>query len=148
MSYTNLTYHIVFSTKERRPFLIPDVLPRACEYMGGIIRNLKGIALAVNGTADHVHIAAKTKPTIALADFVPAVKSNCSGWIHDTFPDLRAFQWQEGYSAFSVSQSVKDSVVEYVMKQEQHHRKRTFQEELIELLKRHEVEYNEKHIWD
>ena len=147
MSYTNLNYHIVFSTKERRPFLAEDVLPRVCQYVGGIVRNLEGIALAVNGAPDHVHIAAVATPKIAVSELVGAVKSNSSGWIHRTFGDLQDFRWQEGYGAFTVSRSVRDSVVRYVVDQQRHHRKLTFQQELIALLEKHGVEYDPRYIW-
>ena len=147
MSYTSLFYHIVFSTKDRRALLSEELLPRACEYMGGIIRNMKGKMLAANGTPDDVHLAALLRPTAAVADVVRDVKANTSGWIHQTLPNLRAFQWQDGYAAFSVSRSVLPEVVAYIRKQEAHHRKMTFQEELIGLLERHGVEYDERYIW-
>ena len=147
MSFTNLIDHIVFSTKERRPLLLPEVRPRICRYVGGIVRNLKGIPLAINGVTDHIHIAAVLHPTVAPSDFVGKIKSNSSGWIHDTFPDMRDFRWQDGYSAFSVSQSLKDTVVAYIVNQEQHHKRMTFQEELVALLDKHGIEYDERYIW-
>jgi len=146
MSYTSLFYHVVFSTKDRRPLLSEELLPRACEYMGGIIRNMRGKMLAANGSADHVHLAALLRPTAAIADVVRDVKANTSGWIHQTLPNLRAFRWQDGYAAFTVSRSVVPEVVAYIRKQEAHHRKMTFQEELIGLLERHGVEYDERYI--
>ena len=147
MSYTSLNYHIVFSTKARRPFMTTQILPRVCEYVGGIVRNQEGTALAVNGTADHLHVATIVPPTVALADFVRAVKANSSRWVHETFADLASFSWQVGYSAFTVSRSVKDSVVAYVVGQEEHHKKMTFQEDLIALLDRHGIAYDERYIW-
>jgi len=117
MSFTSLIYHVVFSTKDRRPFLAEEALPRTCQYIGGIICNQEGIPLAVNGTTDHVHVAAVASPKIAISDFVGKIKANSSGWIHETFPGLREFRWQDEYSAFTVSQSVKDSVVTYIMDQ-------------------------------
>ncbi len=147
MSYSSLFYHIVFSTKDRRPLLSEEILPRACEYMGGIMRNLGGKMLAGGGAADHVHLAAVLRPTGAIADAVRDVKSNASGWIHDTFPDLRAFRWQDGYAAFTVSKSTVPEVVAYIRQQKDRHGKMTFQEELIALLDRHDIAYDERYIW-
>lgn len=147
MSYTNLFYHIVFSTKNREPFLSDDALPRTCQYMGGIARKLKCQLLLANGVPDHVHLAAIVHPTIAIADFIGKVKSNSSGWIHDTFADLRDFDWQDGYAAFTVSPSVMPKVKQYIHSQPEHHKKMSFQEELIALLKKHGIEYDEKYIW-
>ena len=147
MSYTNLNYHIVFSTKSRRPFMSRQILPRICQYIGGIVRNHGGTPLIVNGMSDHLHVVTILRPTVAVSDFVRDVKANSSRWVHDTFDDLRQFSWQEGYSAFTVSQSVKDTVVAYVAGQEDHHKKMTFQEELIALLDKHGIEYDERYVW-
>ena len=147
MSYTNLNYHIVFSTKERRPFMTPQILPRVSQYVGGVIRNLEGVPLAVNGMANHLHIATVATPKIAISDLLRTVKANTSRWIHDTFADLQDFGWQDGYSAFTVSRSGRETVVAYVMNQQEHHKKMTFQEELIALLDKHGIEYDERHIW-
>ena len=146
MSYTQLIYHIVFSTKERREFLTAERIDRICKYIAGIIRNHEGIPLAVNGVCDHLHIAAIVGPTIALSQFVGTVKSNCSKWIHEAFEDMQGFAWQDGYSAFTVSASVRESVLSYIRNQESHHQKMSFQEELIQLLERHGVEYDPKYI--
>jgi len=146
MSYTNLIYHIVFSTKERRETLASERIARICKYTAGIIRNHEGVPLAVNGVADHLHVAAIVSPKIALSQFVGTIKSNCSKWIHGTFSDMQDFGWQDGYSAFTVSASVRDSVVSYIRNQETHHRKMSFQDELIQLLEKHGVEYDPKYI--
>jgi REP element-mobilizing transposase RayT len=146
MSFSNLNYHVVFSTKERRPFIRPDVLPRLSQYIGGIVKELGGIPVAVNGPGDHMHVVAILTPKIALAECIKTVKGSSSRWIHDTFADLGDFEWQDGYSAFSVSHSILPKVVEYVEGQQEHHRKMSFQEELIALLKRHGVQYDERHI--
>ena len=147
MSYTSLFYHIVFSTKDRHPLLSGALLGRVCEYMGGIIRNMKGKMLAGNGAADHVHLAAVLHPTTALADALRDIKSSSSRWIHEEFPDLRGFGWQDGYAAFTVSRSVFPDVVAYIRNQEAHHKKLTFQEELLALLAKHGIEYDERYIW-
>jgi REP element-mobilizing transposase RayT len=147
MSYTCLLCHIIFSTKERRPFLQAEELRRTCEYIGGIIRQQGGNMKAANGAAEHVHIATCRPATVGLPDLVRTIKANSSAWIHQSFPDLRAFRWQDGYAGFSVSPSVMPQVVKYIRTQEEHHKKLTFQEELIGLLKAHGVEYDERYIW-
>jgi len=146
MSYTNLIYHIVFSTKERRETLASERIARICNYTAGIIRNHEGVPLAINGVSDHLHIATGLSPKIALSQFVGTVKSNCSKWIHNTFSDMQDFGWQDGYSAFTVSASVRDSVVSYIRNQETHHRKMSFQDELIQLPDRHGIEYDPKYL--
>jgi putative transposase len=147
MSHRALYYHIVFSTKERRPLLVGDTLDRACRYMAGIARKVKGELLLGNGTTDHVHLAATVPATMAVAEFVRALKANSSGWLHRTVPALRGFQWQDGYAAFTVSPSVLPQVIRYVARQPAHHRTRSFQDELVALLKKHGVEYDERYIW-
>ncbi|MGB2824288.1 MAG: IS200/IS605 family transposase [Phycisphaerae bacterium] len=147
MSYTSLHYHIVFSTKQRRPWLAPEFLPRVCQYMGGIARKLNCQVILGDGSDDHVHLAAIVHPTVALAELVKEVKSRSSGWIHRTFPELREFSWQEGYAAFTVSSSVLPKVKAYILRQREHHRKVRFQDELLALLKRHGIKYDERYIW-
>ena len=146
-THTNLIYHIVFSTKDRQPLLGPHVRPRICRYLGGGIRGEGGIALIVNGTVDHVHILAKSHQDKAVADVVRAVKANSSGWIHRTFPKMRAFAWQVGYGAFTVSASQVEKARRYITNQEKHHRRRGFKEEYIALLKAHEIEFDEEELW-
>jgi len=147
MSYTNLQYHIAFSTKERRPWLEPETLSRTCEYIGGILREQGGKLLAANGTADHVHIAALADPTVAISDLLRTIKTNSSSWIHRTFPDLRDFHWQDGYAAFSVSASVTPRVVSYIRKQAEHHKQTSFMEELVALLDKHGIEYDKRYLF-
>jgi putative transposase len=145
MSYTCLLTHIVFSTKERNPFLADKEARDATHaYIGGIVRNLKGRAYTIGGVADHVHMLISTPPALAIADAVRTLKTNSSKWLHE---EMRGFAWQEKYSAFSVSQSDIDAVVKYIEGQEEHHRRKTFQEELLELLKEHGVEYDPRYIW-
>ena len=146
MSYTSLFYHIVFSTKDRRALLRDDTLQRTCQYMGGIARKLDGQLLLADGMPDHVHLAAEIHPSLAVASFIGRVKANASGWIHETFPDLRDFQWQDGYAAFSVSPSVLPAVKEYILRQAQHHKTVSFEEELVALLRKHGIEYDERYV--
>ncbi len=125
----------------------PEIFPRICQYLGGIVSTHDGTPLAINGAREHVHIAAIIRPTIAISKFVGAVKASSSRWIHDTFDALSRFSWQEGYSAFTVSRSAKDDVVTYIARQEAHHKRMSFQEELIALLEKHEVEYDKRYVW-
>ena len=140
-------YHIVFSTKERYPFLNLDVRARAHDYLGGAIRSEDGTSLIVNGVADHVHMFARLRQDKAIADVLRDIKANSSGWIHDCFPELSKFAWQTGYAAFTVSKSQIGVVQRYIATQEAHHQKVTFQEELIALLKAHEIEFDERYLW-
>jgi putative transposase len=121
-SYTNLLYHIIFSTKDRRPLITDFYEPRLCEYIGGTIRRLGGICLELNGTEDHVHVLAKLRPDKALSDVLRELKANASGWMHDVFPELNDFSWQRGYGAFTVSQSNVVDVRRYIADQKQHHK--------------------------
>jgi REP element-mobilizing transposase RayT len=114
--------------------------------VGGIVRELKGTLLDANGAADHVHLVALLRPTMAISDVLQEVKGSSSKWIHGTFAELRDFSWQDGYAAFSVSKSAVPDVLTYVRDQEEHHRRMSFQEELMALLDRHGVEYDPKYI--
>ena len=146
MSFINLNYHLVFSTKERRPLITPDLLPRLTQYIGGIIRASGGMMLAGNGPADHLHIAAILDQNLALKDVLGKVKTNSSKWIHETFAEQRGFAWQDGYAVFTISHSGIQQVVRYVERQQEHHKKMTFREEIIALLKKHEIPYDERFV--
>jgi REP element-mobilizing transposase RayT len=145
-SYTNLLYHIVFSTKDRQPLLTDAYQSRLYDYIGGTIRNLGGISLGINGTEDHVHVLAKLRPDKAVSDVLRDLKANASGWMHDVFPDLKDFSWQRGYGAFTVSASNVAKVQDYIARQKEHHQKKTFRDEFIEFLKANGIEYDEKYI--
>jgi REP element-mobilizing transposase RayT len=146
-TFTNLLTHVIFSTKDRLPTVTPEIKPRLLAYMGGIVRSLDGIALAIDGPADHVHLLVKTPATISMADFVRDVKANSSKWVHGTFPRA-GFGWQTGYGAFSVSCSNVEAVREYIEGQEEHHKAVSFQEEFLGFLRRHGIEYDERYIWE
>jgi len=147
-SYTNLLYHIVFSTKERQPWLDPETSARLYEYLGGAIRSQGGASINLNGCADHIHMLAKLRQDKAFSDVLRAIKANSSGWIHQTFPKLRSFAWQSGYGAFTVSQSQIERVQRYIANQQKHHQRVSFKEEFIALLEAHGVEYDERYLWD
>ena len=146
-SYTNLLYHIVFSTRESRPLIAAERRPRLYEYIGGTIRDLGGISLAIGGIEDHLHLLAKLRPDKALSRVLNELKSNSSGWMHDVFPDARDFYWQNGYGAFTVSTSQVTAVSRYIANQERHHAKRSFREEFIEMLRVNEIGFDEKFLW-
>jgi REP element-mobilizing transposase RayT len=147
-TFTNLLAHVIFSTKDRLPLINPIIKPRLLAYMGGIIRTLDGIAIAIDGTADHVHLFIKQPTTVAMADLMRTLKTNASRWVHETWPEEHAFAWQTGYGAFSVSQSNADAVRDYIARQEEHHQAVSFQEEFITFLTRHGIEYDERYIWE
>jgi REP-associated tyrosine transposase len=145
-SYTNLLYHIVFSTKDRRPLITPDYEIRLHDYIGGTLRDAGGISLELNGTDDHIHLLAKLRPTRALSDVLRDLKANASGWMHDVFPELSEFSWQRGYGAFTVSQSNVEEVSRYIARQKEHHRRVSFRDEFIQFLKANRIEYDERFI--
>jgi putative transposase len=147
-SFTNLIYHIVFSTKNRQPLITDEVKSRLYEYIGGTIRKQGGISLAINGMNDHVHVLAKLRPDKAVSDVLRDLKANSSGWMHDVFPDLKDFSWQNGYGAFTVSASQIDKVKEYIANQEKHHQKiGSFRDEFIKLLRANKIEFDEKYLF-
>jgi REP element-mobilizing transposase RayT len=147
-TYSDLLVHIVFSTKDRVPSLNSELKPRLFPYMGGIVRELGAKALLINGPADHVHLLVLLPTKMSVAELVGKIKANSSGWIHREFPNPHAFAWQTGYAAFSVSHSQKQAVLDYIANQEEHHRKMSFKEELIALLKKHEIEYDERYVFE
>ena len=147
-TFARLLYHVAFSTKGRAPMIDAELKPRLHAYMGGIIGELEGKALIVGGTADHVHLLASLPAKIAVADAMRVVKTNSSRWVHEEWSKRVEFAWQTGYGAFSVSQSAMEAVKRYIANQEEHHRRMTFQEEFLELLRRHGIEYDERYVWD
>ncbi|MBM4306811.1 MAG: IS200/IS605 family transposase [Deltaproteobacteria bacterium] len=146
-TYISLYIHIVFSTKERQAMITPDLQSRLWAYMGGIARENKMKALAIGGTHDHVHVLLSFPATLPVAKGVQLIKGGSSKWVHDTFADLKKFEWQEGYGAFSVNVSILESTIQYIENQGEHHRRKTFQEEYIEFLKRHRIDYDERYVW-
>jgi len=118
------------------------------KYMGGIIRGIEGTCLEINGMQDHVHILAKLPPKIALSDALRNIKSNSSKWVNEMKTGLQKFGWQDGYSAFTVSKSQVDAVRQYICDQKQHHQTSDFKTELLALLSKHEIDYDQRYIWD
>ena len=148
MSYISSWFHCVFSTKERRPLITPPLRERLWPFLGGIARQNRMKAIEIGGTLDHVHILLSLPATLSIAQALQLLKGASSRWVHETFPEHRRFRWQEKYGAFSVSVSQLDKAIRYIQGQEQHHRRRTFQEEFLALLKRHRIEYDERYLWD
>jgi len=146
-SYACLMTHAVFSTKDRVPLVVNECRERLYPYLGGIAREIDAKALIIGGTADHVHLLLSLPPTLCVADALRDLKANSSRWVHETWPDRRDFAWQTGYGAFSVSESQRDAVARYIESQVEHHKRRTFQEEFIALLKKHRIPYDERYIW-
>jgi putative transposase len=148
MSHTsgNILLHMIFSTQGRRPLIKSDFRSDLFGYLGGIIRELDGTALMINGTTDHVHMLVRIRPAQSSAQIARVVKANSSRWVHEKWS--RQFAWQTGYGVFSVSESNVGAVKKYIAEQEEHHQKHSFQEELVAFLKKNKVAYDERYIWD
>ncbi len=148
-SLSNVLIHFVFSTKHRHPYLrTPELRGTMTGYMVGILRNLHCPSLAIGMVEDHAHILCSLHRTVTVAQLVEEVKTASSVRIKEEGPDMRNFHWQNGYGAFSVSQSNVEQVKAYIASQEEHHRKRTFQEEFRLLLERHGIAHDERYVWD
>ena len=146
-TFANLLTHIIFSTKGRQPFLNGEFKPQVLAYLAGIVRHLQGVPMEINGSADHVHLLVSLRPALSVAELVRVLKSNSSGWVHEKWPSRKWFAWQEGYGAFSLSQSHAGQVLRYIQGQEEHHRKVSFQDEFVAFLKKHGIAYDERYIW-
>jgi putative transposase len=146
-AYISNLMHCVFSTKERLPLIDSELESRLWPYVGGIARENRMKALAVGGTDDHVHTLLSLPSTISVAKAVQLIKGGSSKWIHDAVPAYRDFAWQEVYGAFSVSSSQLKKTAAYIERQKEHHRKRSFQEEFIEFLDKHGIEYDRRYVF-
>lgn len=146
-TFTSLLTHVVFSTWERRPFLSNEICKDAHAYIGGILRNLRVVPVAIGGTANHVHLLMRLPADLSIADCLRIVKANSSRWMKERWPERSRFSWQGGYGAFSVSESNLGAVVRHVQDQEQHHRRISFEEEFLALLKKHGVEFDQRYVW-
>lgn len=145
-SFTSALFHCVFSTKDRRPLIDTALRERLYPYMGGIAREIGATALAIGGVEDHVHLLLSVPSTLNVAKMMQLIKTNSSKWIHETFPEQRDFAWQKGYGAFSIGVSQVDDTRTYIENQREHHRKRTFEDQFVAFLERHEIEYEEKYL--
>ena len=145
-TFSNLLYHLVFSTKNRQPMIRADIRDPLYEYMGGILRNEGGILLEIGGMPDHVHLLAKIKTDIAVSEMVKKVKAKSSKWLNERQGSHERFEWQVGYGIFSVSASLAEKVSAYIRSQEEHHRRVPFRDELISLLERNGIVYDERYL--
>lgn len=145
-TFTKLIYHIVFSTKERVPLITDEIRDRRYEYLGGVIRGEKGSLMEIGGVADHVHLLARFGAASAVSDMVQRIKGNCSHWLNQEPGSW--FAWQNGYGAFTVSESQVATVRKYIQRQEEHHKRLSFKDELISLLRKHRIEFDERDLLD
>ena len=147
-TYTSLTYHLIFSTKYRRKIIRTEFREQLYQYIGGIIREKDGVLLEIGGVEDHVHIMVGFAATISVSDMLRFIKSNSSGWVNETIKPMDKFAWQPGYGAFTVSHSQKPTVRSYIQTQEQHHQKKSFEDEFIQILVAHGIEYDPKFVFE
>jgi putative transposase len=146
-SLSKITTHLVFSTKNRQPRLKESVQPRLFAYLNGICQEWESPAIVVGGHDDHVHVLLVLSKNHALKKIVEEVKKGSSKWIKTLGGELTDFSWQSGYGAFSVSESNIAEIRTYIERQAEHHRRMTFQDELRQLLKRHNIEVDEQYLW-
>ncbi|HJS98676.1 MAG TPA: IS200/IS605 family transposase [Terriglobales bacterium] len=146
-TYSNLLVHVIFSTQERRPYITSEIQPNLFAYVGGIVRGLRGKALAVGGTTDHLHLLMRLPQDTSVADVVRTVKTNSSRWIHQKWPKRARFSWQTGYASFSVSESSVSAVTRYILEQRKHHQRRSFQEEFLAFLTKNGISYDCRYVW-
>ena len=145
-TFTSLHYHVVFSTKQREPWIRPETQSRLWQYLGGIARQNEMTPLEIGGVEDHLHLLLSLPATLAVSQALQQLKGGSSGWVKANLPGCRAFAWQDGYGAFTVSKSQVPGVSEYIRAQREHHRVKTFGEEYRALLKRHEIAYEERYL--
>ena len=146
-TFTNLLTHAIFSTRDRVPLIIDTVRADLHGYLGGILRELRATPVIIGGTADHAHVLMRMPADLAVADCLRILKTNSSRWVKEKWPRQRAFGWQGGYGAFSVSESSRASAIRYIAEQDRHHRKITFQDEFLSFLKKHGMKFDERYIW-
>ena len=146
-TYTRFLYHLVFSTKHRAPLITPELRDPLYAYIGGIVRDHRGVLMAAGGMPDHVHLLVNLRAVPSVAEHLQVIKGGSSRWINDNHPQL-GFAWQTGYGGFTVSESSVPEVMRYIANQEAHHQRMTFKEELVRLLKRHGIEYDERYLLD
>jgi putative transposase len=144
---THLVYHVVFSTKDRMPIITQEIHDELHRYIGGIVKGEGGTLLQIGGMPDHIHRVIKLKPVHALSDIMQKVKGSSSKWVKGQNRLLEKFSWQDGYGAFTVSESQIPAVVRYVKNQADHHQNLSFKEEFTLILERHHIEYDERYLW-
>lgn len=147
-TYTKLVFHIVFSTKERAPLITGQIREPLYSYIGGVIRGEGGSLLRIGGVSDHIHILTRLKADTPVSDMVKRIKGKSSRWLGQRPETGGCFAWQTGYGAFSVSESRTMSVGRYIDTQEAHHQQWTYKDELISLLQKHQVDFDERYLFD
>jgi putative transposase len=146
-TYTNLLYHLVFSTKDRRSLITPALRAELYPYIGGIVHHERGVLLEIGGMPDHVHLVTKFRADVSVAEMLRLIKANSSKWANERRDLTDGFAWQTGYGAFSVSESQRPALRSYVQNQEEHHRRLSFKEEFRALLDKHGIAYDERYLW-
>lgn len=147
-SLSKIILHIVFSTKYRAPLIFKEFCSEMYSYLGAVCKSQNCNPIMIGGAPDHIHIASTFPRTITVSDLLEEIKKSSSKWFKGKDERLRNFEWQCGYGAFSVSESQLGNLIHYIERQEEHHRRRTFKEEYLELLEKYNVEYDEKYLWD
>ena len=146
-TYINILIHTVFSTKNRESWLSSSLRERLYPYMCGIARENGLKVLCIGGTDNHIHILLSLDSTTSIAKAMQFIKGGSSKWIHETFPELRLFSWQEGYGAFSIGISNVDETKKYIENQEKHHSKESFRDEYLKFLRKNNIDFDEKYLW-
>ena len=147
-SLSIILIHLIWSTKDRRPWLEPRIRERTHAFLAGAVRQCDCEAYRVGGVEDHVHLAVRLSRTLSVADLVKEVKTASSKWVKTQDASLQDFAWQQGYGVFSVGMSQKETLLNYIDNQEEHHRTRTFKDEYRDFLTKYGIEYDERHVWD
>lgn len=147
-SHSSILVHLVFSTKNREPFITPAIESELHPYMATILRALKSPSLAIDGTGDHVHGLFSLARVVTVAALVEELKTSTSKWIKTKSKEFRSFQWQRGYGAFSIGQSNLEELKKYIRNQKARHRRLTFEDEYRKFLKAYRVEFDERYVWD
>ena len=143
----SLLVHVIFSTKNREALITPEIEPELFAYVGGILKNHGSCLLDAGGTADHIHFLVSQSKNLSLSSLMKDVKKDSSSWIKTKGRSFRTFHWQDGYGAFSIGKSDMPELKKYIASQKEHHRKRTFKEELIEFLEEYGIDYDERYLW-
>ena len=146
-SLAQILVHIIFSTKNREPLLTDPVRPQLWRYLAGALDALDSRAILVGGPADHVHILCRLSKNITLCKLVEEVKKESSKWLKQQGPNLSGFYWQSGYGSFSIGQSQVAATERYILRQEEHHRRISFQEEYRRFLTKYNIPYDERYVW-